>query len=81
MQILCVRFRHLANALQVSTLIRVGFLGVRFEMRVGGGITSPCLKLVRILIEIETSHFSTKAILILLISAFALQKVRVLWLK
>ena len=33
------------------TLIRVDFLGVRFE--VGGGKSTPCLKLVRIMLEIS----------------------------
>ena len=33
------------------TLIRVDFLGVRFEVGGGGGKRTPCLKLVRIMLE------------------------------
>ena len=69
------------------TLIWMGFLGVYFE--VWGGITFPrlCLKLVRIMLETSNWHwstqtylisknipFSTKLLLILLMSAFFLQK-------
>ena len=42
------------------TLIRVGFLGVRFE--VGGGKINPYLKLVRVMLE--TSNLAGKYILI-----------------
>ena len=68
------------------TLIWVGFLGVYFEVWWGGGgITFPrlCLKLVRIMLETSNWHlstqtylgsenipFSTKLLIILLMSAF-----------
>ena len=40
------------------TLIWVGFLGVRFEVGWGGGKITPCLKLVRIMLE--TSDLTRK---------------------
>ena len=47
------RLRHWYFWVRGLTLIWVGFLGVRLEIGGGGGgkITSPCLKLVRIMPE------------------------------
>ena len=69
----------------------MAFLGVRFEVRAGGSKTTPCLKLVRIMLESsnlagkythtylvsENIPFSIKALLILLMSAFFCKKISV----
>ena len=68
------------------TLIWVGFLGVCFEVvGAGGKITAPCLKIVCIMLETlhvstdpyvvsENIPFSTKVLLILLMSSFCCEK-------
>ena len=63
------------------TLMWVVFLGVRFEMEGWGKIT-PCIKLVtHPYLGSKCMSFSTKALLILLMSAFFLQKISVFWSK
>ena len=78
----------------ILTLIWVGFLGVRFEVRVSGEEVSnitppplPYLKVVWIMLEStypyvvsENMSFSVKALLILLM-AVLLQKISVFWPK
>ena len=75
----------------ILTLIWVGFLRVRFEVRRGGGKITPCLKLIRVMLESwnlvrkytytyvvsENMPFGTKAFLILLMLTFFLQKISV----
>ena len=62
------------------TLIWVGFLGVRFEVGEGGKITPPPMNLTRTYISTHTYvvseniPLSTKAILILMMSAFFCKK-------
>ena len=47
----------------------MAFLGVRFEVGAGGKIT-PCLKLVRIMLETETWYASTHTCVVLEIYPF-----------
>ena len=47
----------------------MGFLGVHFEVGAGGKIT-PCLKLVRIMLETETWYASTHTCVVLEIYPF-----------